>query len=168
MTEPAIHHVAFACRDIDATVRFYDELMGMPLLHTEVSSEPRSGGFLRHFFFDAGDGSCLAFFDVHGVGEQPDWKSEISTGNGLPVWVNHVAFRATEARQLEVKERMAAAGIEPLMDLDHDWCHSLYFVDPNGIMVELCRDTPGLPIDHDEAFSQLHAVPEPPPVPASQ
>ena len=93
MTEPAIHHVAFACRDIDATVRFYDELMGMPLLHTEVSSEPRSGGFLRHFFFDAGDGSCLAFFDVHGVGEQPDWKSEISTGNGLPVSVNHVAFR---------------------------------------------------------------------------
>jgi catechol-2,3-dioxygenase len=86
----------------------------------------------------------------------------------LPVWVNHVAFRATEARQLEVKERMAAAGIEPLMDIDHDWCHSLYFVDPNGIMVELCRDTPGLPIDRDEAFSQLHAVPEPPPVPASQ
>ena len=54
------------------------------------------------------------------------------------------------------------------MDIDHDWCHSLYFVDPNGIMVELCRDTPGLPIDRDEAFSQLHAVPEPPPVPASQ
>ena len=159
--KPGFHHVAYACRDIDATHHFYEDLMGFKLVHTEVETF-KEGGFFRHTFYDLGDGSCIAFFDVHGVGEQPDWKSEISTGNGLPVWVNHVAFRATEARQQEVKERMATAGIEPLMDIDHDWCHSLYFVDPNGIMVELCRDTPGLPVDREEAFSQLHAMPAAP------
>ena len=33
------------------------------------------------------------------------------------------------------------------MEQDHGWCHSLYYLDPNGIMVELCRDTPGFEPD---------------------
>lgn len=63
---------------------------------------------------------------MHDVGEKPDWRSDISTGNGLPVWVNHIAFAATNERQLDAKARMTAAGKEPLMEIDHDWCHSLY------------------------------------------
>ena len=116
-SKPGVHHVAYACRDIDATHHFYEELMGFHLVHTEVVE--KDGGFFRHTFYDTGDGSCLAFFDLHGVGEKDDWSSAISTGNGLPVWVNHVAFSATEERQAEVKRRMTAAGIEPLMEINH-------------------------------------------------
>ena len=152
------HHVAYACRDIEATTRFYEDL-GMPLVHTEVSGRPES--FLRHVFFDTGDGSCIAFFDVHGVGEQPDWKADVSTGNGLPVWVNHVAFRATEEKQRDVRARMEAAERPPLMELDHGWCQSLYYVDPNGIMIEFCRDTPGFVADPVAAHALLTTVPEP-------
>ena len=54
---------------------------------------------------------------------------------------------------------MAAAGTKPLMEIDHDWCHSVYFVDPNGIMVELCRDTPGLPNDPARARELLTETP---------
>ena len=153
------HHVAYACRDIEETTRFY-EAIGMPLVHTESSASP-TGGFLRHVFFDTGDGSCLAFFDLHGVGEQPDWKSDVSTTNGLPIWVNHVAFRATKERQDDARARMDAAGVAPLMELDHDWCHSLYYVDPNGIMIEFCRDTPGFVPDPAAAHALLSVVPEP-------
>ena len=141
-----MHHVAYACRDLEATHHFYEDLLGYPLVHTEVETFP-GGGFFRHVFYDLGDGTSLAFFDVHGVGERPEWKTDISTGNGLPVWVNHLAFKADEERQQEVRARMDDAGIEPLMDIDHGWCHSLYYVDPNGIMVELCRDTPGFEPD---------------------
>lgn len=155
---PGIHHIAYACRDIEKTTEYY-EALGFPLVYTEVSPPAPNGGFLRHIFFDTGDGSCLAFFDVHGVGEQPDWKSEISTGNGLPVWVNHIAFTATAERQAEVRARMDAAGHTPLMDIDHGWCHSLYYVDPNGIMIEFCRDTPGFTADPEEAHRLLTAVP---------
>ena len=156
-TKPGFHHVAYACRDIDATHQFYEELMGFTLVHTEVE-EMKDGGFFRHIFYDTGDGSCLAFFDVHGVGEKDGWDSAISTGVGLPVWVNHVAFTATEDQQLAAKARMEAAGVEPLMEIDHGWCHSLYYLDPNGIMVEFCRDTPGITPDHDKAVSLLHAT----------
>jgi glyoxylase I family protein len=153
------HHIAYACRDVEETTRFY-EALGFPLVHTEVSGTPEH--FLRHVFFDTGDGSCLAFFDVHGVGEQPDWRSEVSTGNGLPVWVNHVAFKATAERQEQARSLMAEAGIAPMMELDHGWCHSLYFVDPNGIMIEFCRDTPGFAHDPEAAHRLLTAVPPAP------
>ncbi|CAN5560206.1 hypothetical protein BH18ACT3_BH18ACT3_15460 [soil metagenome] len=93
------------------------------------------------------------------MGERPDWSSAISKGNGLPVWVNHIAFNATEDRQAEVRARMTAAGIEPLMEVDHGWCHSLYYLDPNGIMVEFCRDTPGFEPDPDRAHEMLTATP---------
>ena len=153
-----MHHVAYACRDIDETNRFYVELMGMPLVHTEVKTH--EGGFFRHVFYDIGDGTCLAFFDVHGIGEREGWSSAISTGNGLPVWVNHIAFAADGERQEAVRARMDAAGVKPLMEVDHGWCHSLYYLDPNGIMVEFCRDTPGFAPDPDAAAALLHATEE--------
>jgi catechol 2,3-dioxygenase-like lactoylglutathione lyase family enzyme len=154
---PGFHHVAYACKDVEETTRFYENL-GFPLVHTEVADMP-TGGFMRHIFFDTGDGSCLAFFDVHGVGEKDGWRSDISTGNGLPVWVNHVAFTATQERQDEARARMDAAGVKPLMEVDHEWCYSLYYLDPNGIMIEFCRDTPGFKPNAERAHALLSAVP---------
>ena len=152
-----LHHVAYACKDIEATHHFYEDLMGFTLVHTEVESF-ENGGFFRHVFYDLGDGTCIAFFDVHGVGEKPDWSSEISKGVGLPVWVNHIAFKADEAKQAAVKERMELADVKPLMEIDHGWCHSLYYLDPNGIMVEFCRDTPGITPDPEAARSLFTAT----------
>ena len=152
-----VHHVAYACKDVVETTRFYEEIMGFPLVLTEVSERP-DGGFLRHVFFDTGDGSCIAFFDLHGVGESDDWRSDHSASLGLPVWVNHIAFGATQEKQDEVKARLATAGEKPLMELDHHWCQSLYLVDPNGIMVEFCRDTPGFTPDRDEAHRLLTQI----------
>ena len=150
----AFHHVAYACRDTEETRHFYEDLMGFRLQHTEVAEFP-GGGSMRHLFFDTGDGSAIAFFHLDRAGEEEGWRSAISTGNGLPVWVNHVAFSATVETQAAAKERMTAAGVTPLMEIDHDWCHSLYYVDPNGIMVEFCRDTPGMPDDGAKARELL-------------
>lgn len=152
-----IHHVAYATRAVAATVRFYDELLGFPLVHTEVEQRSSEAGEhkMTHLFFDTGDGASIAFFTLDNVGEQADFRTDLAESVGVPVWVNHCAFRATEAQQVEVKARMATGGIEPLMELDHGWCHSVYFVDPNGIMVELCRDTPGIEPDRDAAHTQL-------------
>jgi catechol 2,3-dioxygenase-like lactoylglutathione lyase family enzyme len=142
------HHVAYATRDVEATTRFYD-LMGFPLVYTEVQT--RGDSFVRHVFYDTGNGECLAFFQIEGVGESPGYSTDVSSSVGLPFWVNHAAFQATAEQQEAVRARMTAAGIEPAMEHDHGWCHSLYYIDPNGIMVELCRDTPGFTEDREEA-----------------
>ena len=153
-----LHHVAYATRDVEATTHFYEDLMGFPLIHTELQALGEVS-WLRHVFYDIGDGECIAFFHFGNIGEKPDWTPDVSDGVGLPVWVNHCAFRATKEKQEEVRARMDAEGIKPIMELDHNWCHSLYYADPNGIMVELCRDTPGFAPNPGEAHRLLTVNP---------
>lgn len=160
-----LHHVAFATRDVEATIAFYEGLLGFPLVHVE-SEQHGPTTWMRHLFFDTGadaDGNhgAIAFFAFEGVGERPDWRTDLADSVGVPVWVNHCAFRADADRQDEVRRRMADAGVEPLMEVDHGWCHSVYYLDPNGIMVELCRDTPGFTADPAEARRRLGPAPRP-------
>jgi len=161
MRNTGFHHVAFACRDLDATVNFYENLMGFPLVHTEVQGQQDK--FMRHIFFDLGDGSSMAFFYLNGVGEPDDYKTDISTGMGLPLWVNHVAFSADQDRYDQIKQTMQDAQVEPVMEVDHGWCNSVYYKDPNGIMVEFCLDTPGFKADRQNAKALLTKVPDPVP-----
>lgn len=156
----AIHHVAYATKDVDATIHFYEEVFGFPLVHSEVEHQESENGthLMTHLFFDAGDGASIAFFTLDNVGESADWTTDLADSVGVPVWVNHCAFRADEAKQGRVKERAQAAGIAPLMEIDHGWCHSVYFTDPNGIMVELCRDTPGFTPDPELARKALRTA----------
>lgn len=151
-----MHHTAYACADLHATVDFYEHVMGFPLVHTEVTSH--GDGFHRHVFFDTGDGTCIAFFDLHGVGESDGWTPAPTGANGQPIWVTHIAFDADEAEQQALRERAAAKGVD-VFELDHGWCQSVYAIDPNGIMVEFCRDTPGFTPDPAEAHRLLDTHP---------
>jgi catechol 2,3-dioxygenase-like lactoylglutathione lyase family enzyme len=155
-----LHHVAYPARDIEATLDFYENGLGIPLAYCE---NHRSGkGWFKHFFFDIGGGEFLAFFQVEDVGENADYKTEVSTGLGLPRWVVHVAFKMTDVAQIAaVKRRAAARGIPVYMEANHGWCHSLYFVDPNGIMVEFCTTTvpAALVQTHDQALAVLRQDP---------
>ena len=157
----AFHHVAFATRDLEATHRFYEDLMGFPLVHSEFEEHSGDGerprAWIKHVFYDTGDGECMAFFALENMGEQLDFSTDVSTSVGLPVWVNHVAVRADEELRRTVRERMAEAGVEPLMELDHDWCQSSYYLDPNGILVELCEDAPGIEVDPQRALEIMRA-----------
>ncbi len=157
----AFHHVAFATRDLEATHRFYEDLMGFPLVHSEFEEHPDDGdrppAWVKHVFYDTGEGECIAFFALENMGEQPDFSTDVSKSVGLPVWVNHVAVRADDKMRSEVRDRMAVAGVAPLMEIDHGWCQSSYYLDPNGILMELCIDTPGIAADPHRALEIMRA-----------
>ncbi len=136
----SLHHVAYATRDPEATYQFYTHKLGLPLARTE--NHIQGDGYFRHFFFDMGNGDFLAFFQVEDVGEEADYRTEISVAAGLPIWVNHIAFRLDTEEELEqMIQRLHERGIEHIQQLDHGWCKSIYLVDPNGIMVEFCVTT---------------------------
>ena len=150
MASTSLHHIALACKDPVETHRFYHDVLGLPLAHAESQAGPK-GERVTHFFYDLGDGSLLAFFDLHGAGEPEGFDPAISTGLGLPIWVNHFAMRRDIAELPAIKERMSGLGIEPTMEADHGWCTSIYYTDPNGILIEFCADTPGIEADEAEA-----------------
>ena len=136
----SVHHVAYTTRDAEATFDFYSRKLGMRLLRTE--NHRQGDGFFRHFFFEGGAGEAIAFFQVEGVGEDPDYRTEISTGLGLPAWANHIAFRLDTLEELEaMTKQMHERGIDQVMQIDHGWCTSIYTLDPNGILVEFCVTT---------------------------
>jgi catechol 2,3-dioxygenase-like lactoylglutathione lyase family enzyme len=151
-----VHHVAYTTRDPEATYDFYAGKLGMKLLRTE--NHRQGDGHFRHFFFDMGQGECLAFFVVNGVGEEPGYRTEISLGNGLPVWANHLAFALDTLDELELmKKRLRNLGVEEMRVIDHGWATSLYLMDPNGIMVEFCvtTDAEGFAQTEEEALRLL-------------
>jgi catechol 2,3-dioxygenase-like lactoylglutathione lyase family enzyme len=134
----AFHHVALATNDLDATHRFYTEVMGFELVKV-VAAPTMEGGWARHVFYDTGQG-MIAFWDLHDE-TLPEFDASISRGLGLPAWTNHLAFDAPTLADLDAVKRRWLDHGESLAEIDHGWCTSIYITDPNGIMVEFCTTT---------------------------
>src|SRR3989304_199703 len=96
----AFHHLALATRDARATHVFYTEAMGFELVKTVVGRPP-AGGWAKHFFYETGGGELMAFWELHDESLPEDYPVALSTGIGLPEWVNHVAFWASDLADLE-------------------------------------------------------------------
>lgn len=130
-----LHHLAWRCRDAEETRRFYEELLGLPLVHVIRKDHVPSTGEhcpYAHIFFRMADGSHLAFFDLgDGEAAQPSPNT--------PAWVHHIALRVGSAAELRAcQAKLQAAGVEVIGVTDHDgYIHSIYFFDPNGLRLEL-------------------------------
>jgi catechol 2,3-dioxygenase-like lactoylglutathione lyase family enzyme len=133
------HHVALATRDLDATHAFYVEAMGFELVKVDVVATD-SGGWAKHAFYQTPHDGLMAFWELHDE-TFPDFDPALSTSHGLPTWVNHLAFHAGDLDELrEHRNRWLDCGID-VVEIDHDWCTSIYATDPNGTMVEWCTTT---------------------------
>ena len=147
-----INHVALVCSDMARTVDFYTNILGMPL----IKSLDLPGGQGQHFFFDAGNGDCVAFFwfadasdrvpgismpgAIPGIG---DITSAVST-------MNHLAFHVPAEKFDDYRQRLKDEGVRVGPVLNHDeselqvsatvhpgvYVRSFYFQDPDGITLE--------------------------------
>jgi catechol 2,3-dioxygenase-like lactoylglutathione lyase family enzyme len=154
------HHVAFACRDLEATHRFYTEACGFELVKAVVAPTDAPGGWAKHVFYDTGDvgdGGLIAFWELHDermVGKD----TALSTGLGYEMWVNHIAFAARDLDDIASRRDRWLANGHDAMQIDHGFCVSTYTVDPNGVLVEFCVDTqPYTQADKDHALAMITA-----------
>jgi catechol 2,3-dioxygenase-like lactoylglutathione lyase family enzyme len=131
-------HFAFPCRDAEETRAFYEEVIGLPMTSAvKVAAVPSTGeaGPYLHIFFELGDGSYLAFFDL-GNGEAA--KPSPNT----PRWVQHFAMEVPSVDHVkQMKARLEKAGVEVLGVVDHEFIQSIYFFDPNGLRLEVTTRT---------------------------
>ena len=165
----AFHHVAFATKDLAETHRFYTAAMGFELVKVVTGKTPE-GGWAKHAFYDTGGDGLLAVWEIHDESLGGAWQTALSTGLGLPVWANHIAFDARDRRGMETaRERWLAHGCD-VAEVDHGFCVSIYTTDPNGILVEWCASTRALGrADREEARRRLaDPNPELDPTPATR
>ena len=127
-TARGIHHAVLICSDVEQTIRFYQDLLGFPLVEV-VENRDYAGS--THFFFDVGNRTLLGFFDFPGLGLEPG----IEAIGG----VQHIAISARRDRWEEVRDRLDAAGV-PYAGPDRGIEESMYFKDPDGIGIEILSD----------------------------
>ncbi|HEX2593275.1 MAG TPA: VOC family protein [Rhizomicrobium sp.] len=150
-----INHLALVCKDMERTVDFYTNVLGMPLIKTiELPN-----GMGQHFFFDIGNGDSLAFFWFPNAPDaQPGVAS--ATPNMIPGpsahgSMNHVAFNVAADKIDAYHQRLLDKGIKASIVVNHDdspmqaspeitpttFVRSIYFYDPDGIALEFASWT---------------------------
>jgi glyoxylase I family protein len=130
-TARGIHHAAFVCRDVEETIRFYQDFLGFPLVEL-VENRDYIGS--SHFFFDLGNRNLLGFFDFPGRDHEP-YKETIGA-------LQHMAISVTSEQFENAKAKLDAGGIDYLGP-DRGVLDSVYFRDPNGLGIELYREELG-------------------------
>ncbi len=133
-----LHHAAYLTKDMDATVEFYNELLDMPLVVTLAlpSPDPFNGlipvrgdvAGTRHYFFDCGNGASLAFFSWN------ETFGDMSPELGV---MHHISLSIGSEEELyALKAKLEDNGIAVSTVIDHFFCLSIYFRDPNGLYLE--------------------------------
>jgi glyoxalase family protein len=135
-----IHHVTLICSDMERAVKFYTEVLGLRLIKQTVNLDDPSA---KHFYFgdkEGTPGTIITFF------EYPDWKGG-KLGAGI---THHIAFAVEdEDRQLEFKKHLEKHGISVTEQIDRKYFKSLYFRDPDGVILEIATKGPGFAVDEE-------------------
>lgn len=144
-----VDHAAFPTFDPAATVRFYRDTLGFPVVHSICAAGwgPEDHPDFIHFFFDIGNNDRIAFFYYFGL-PAPD----VSRGKGdayarfgsdVPeffVRSRHIALHVgSEEHLFEYRRRLNASEWPVEMQLQHETIESIYTHDPNGYFVEITR-----------------------------
>ena len=159
-TLQGVHHTARPTWKLRETVEFYRDRLGLPLVHAiSARGWPEGHPDFLHFFFDAGNGATIAFFYYIGT-ELPE---ALRPDRNIFYDATHTAWKVGKAEDLQFwRDRLKAQGIELYYEeVRHEIIESLYFMDPNGYMVEFTHELrPMAPLDAEDAERTLRAAME--------
>ena len=129
-----INHLAMATGDMDATIAFWRDLIGMRL----VAGLGRPG--YRHYFFEISPHDMIAFFEWPGVEPLPEKDHGVPVRG--PFAFDHIAFEVAGQDDLQrLKNQLEAADQWVSEIIDHGFIHSIYTFDPNQIPIEFSWPT---------------------------
>lgn len=135
-----VHHGAFATSDLKYTMRFWHDVLGLPVCVDVGEGEE------RQIFFGLGPASFISFFVWPGVQAMPR-KTPGRAVRGRFTF-DHISIGVRSAKDLvRLQSSLEEAGF-PVSDvIDHGFLHSIYTFDPNGIPVEFS-------LPRDDVFSR--------------
>jgi len=139
MANKGFSHLGLSTLDLDKTREFYENVLGFKAVRCDII-KVKEGGNIRHIFFDTGRDQLMAFMEARNVDGIPtEYDTSITRGLGVPPAFYHFAFEAGNEAALEQKRReLIGKGVKVTDVVDHDWAKSIYFSDPNGLMLEYC------------------------------
>ncbi len=133
-----LHHITLVCADARRTTDFYTQVLGQRLVKKTVNfDDPTS----YHLYFGnqtGAPGSAITFF------EWPNARKGLSGIGGT----HHFALRVQNYDGLlKWKRRLTDLGVSVEGPLDRHYFTSIYFKDPDGVILEIATDGPGFTRD---------------------
>lgn len=125
-----VHHLALVTPDMDATVRFWCGALGARLVATVATDA------FRHYFFEFGAGTTIAFFEYRGADLEFFAKPAGVPTPKAPQFDHLSLALPDEHALLGLRDRLKEAGCEVTDVVDHGFLRSIYFSDPGGIALE--------------------------------
>jgi catechol 2,3-dioxygenase-like lactoylglutathione lyase family enzyme len=123
-----VHHITFVGSNREATIAFYQGVLGMPLVFEQPNLDVPEE---MHLYFDSGDGRLITFF-VRPTRHNDTTPNPEGIGN-----LHHLAFTVSRATYTQVAQRLQELGIWNTGPIDRGFMDSIYFRDPNGQLLEM-------------------------------
>jgi catechol 2,3-dioxygenase-like lactoylglutathione lyase family enzyme len=123
-----VHHITFVGSNREATIDFYEGVLGMPLVMEQPNLDVPDE---THLYFDAGDGRLITFFVRPTRVNDPAPNPE-GIGN-----LHHLAYTVSRATYTQVARRLNERGIWNTGNIDRGFMDSIYFRDHNGQLLEM-------------------------------
>lgn len=144
-----LNHLALVTTDMDATVRFWHEVLGAEIVATVATPD------FKHYFFRVGEAQTIAFFQY--------LHADVATfakPAGVPYehasQFDHLSLGLPSEQALEdLRARLQAYGCEVTEVVDHGFIRSVYFSDPTGIALEASWWTTDLDAVGDDAVDRF-------------
>ena len=130
------HHVALVTPDLDATIAFYRDVLGM-----HVGETRHGGGVIpaRHCFVRPGEDAAtwgLHFFE-HPQAEIARDPAGLRGGGFIPGALQHVAFALPDAAAAgRLRARLEAHGVAATPTGSIGSIQNMLFHDPHGLLLE--------------------------------
>lgn len=146
-----VHHITMVGSNREATIEFYQGVLGMPLVFEQPNLDVPEE---VHLYFDPGDGRLLTFF-VRPTRDPDPTPNPEGIGN-----LHHLAFMVSRAVYTQVVKRLAELEIRNTGPIDRGFMDSIYFRDPNGQLLELAcyKFEPPQGSTHAEVLQTAHRV----------
>lgn len=123
-----VHHVTFVGSNREATIEFYQDFLGMPLVFEQPNLDVPEE---THLYFDPGDGRLITFF-VRPTRKNDPTPNPEGIGN-----LHHIAFNVSRATYTQIAQRLQERSIWNTGPIDRGFMDSIYFRDPNGQLLEM-------------------------------
>ena len=146
-----VHHITFVGSNREATIDFYQGVLGMQLVFEQPNLDVPDE---LHLYFDPGDGRLITFFVRPTRVNDPTPNPE-NIGN-----LHHIAYTVSRATYTQIAARLNERGIQNTGNIDRGFMDSIYFRDPNGQLLEMAcfKFTPPEGYTYADVLSVAHRM----------
>ena len=148
-----IHHLTAVCSNAQRTVDFYTKILGLKFVKKTVNFDD-PGAYHLYFGDETGKpGTLITFFE---------WR-DLPHGTWGIGTTHHLAFIVeTIEALLKWKTWLTNHEVVVTGPYDRSYFRSIYFHDPDGLILEIATRGPGWTVDEDATNLGMQVIPAPP------